>query len=121
MMQTHPIDLVREQLALVAFRFGQGLIGLVTALSLVGLMWVSSLQPADAAGPGLGPEFSASARAEGHLGVAALRLDGMGEAQTGVLAASTGVCRLVFDLDSEAPMNASCAPVALDLQVLTER
>lgn len=118
MMQTHPIDLVREQLALAAFRFGQGLIGLVTALSLVGLMWVSSLAPADAAGPVPGPEFSA--KAEGHLGVAALRAEGMAAAQTGVLATSSGVCRLVFDLESEAPLDATCVPVASDAQVLTQ-
>jgi hypothetical protein len=76
-------------------------------------MWVSSLRPADAAGPLPGPDFSASAKAEGHLGVAALRLDGAAEAQAGVqagvLTASTGVCRLVFDLEADDPLVADCA------------
>lgn len=115
MMQTHPIDLVREQLALVSFRFGQGLMGLATALALIGLMWVSSLRPADAAGPQLGPDFSASApdfsasaTVEGHLGVAALRLNGAGLAQAGAVAASASVCRLEIDLQSEAPLAADC-------------
>lgn len=108
MMQTHPIDLIREQLALVSFRFGQGLMGLATALALIGLMWVSSLRPADAAGPQLGPDFSASATVEGHLGVAALRLNGAGLAQAGAVAASASVCRLEIDLQSEAPLAADC-------------
>ena len=106
MMQTHPIDLVREQLALASLRFGQGLMGLASALALVGLMWVSSLRPADAAGPQLGPDFSASASAEGHLGVAALRLESAGLALS--VAASPSVCRLEIDLKSEAPLTANC-------------
>ena len=115
MMQTHPIDLIREQLALASLRFGQGLMGLASALALVGLMWVSSLRPADAAGPQLGPDFSASApdfsasaTVEGHLGVAALRLNGAGLAQAGAVAASASVCRLEIDLQSEAPLAADC-------------
>jgi hypothetical protein len=111
MMQTHPIDLVREQLALACFRFGQGLLGLATALALVGLMWASTLRPADAAGPSLATDISATAEAGGHLGVAAVRLQDSGLAEPGSPVTSAGVCRLELDLESEAPLAASCAPV----------
>lgn len=111
MMQTHPIDLIREQLAQISFRFGQGLVGLATALALVGLIWVSSMGRADAAGPLPASSITATAVAAGHLGVAALRLDGSVLAQTGALATSTSVCRLVLDPVADAPLTATCAPV----------
>ena len=111
MMQTHPIDLIREQLALAAFRFGQGLIGLTTALALIGLMWAASLRPADAAGPTVGFNVTVSATSVGHMGVTPLRLDGSVLAQTGTLATSASVCRLELDPASEAPLAATCAPV----------
>ena len=117
MMQTHPIDLIRDQLALAAFRFGQGLMGLATALALIGLMWAASLRPAVAAGPEPGATFTATAGAAGHLGVAALRLDGSVMAQTGVLATSASVCRLEFDLASEAPLATTCGPVPVMVMV----
>ena len=116
MMQTHPIDLVREQLALASFRFGQGVMGLASALALIGLMWVGSLRPADAAGPGINTDFTASAKAGGNLGVAALRPEGGVLAQTVVSAASTSVCRLELDLDSEVPLAADCAPAPVVTQ-----
>jgi len=111
MMQTHPIDLIREQLALAAFRFGQGLMGVATVLALIGVMWAASLRPADAAGPDAGPGFTATAQAVGHLGVASLRLDGSVLAQTGVLATSASVCRLEIDPEAAAPLAATCAPL----------
>jgi len=119
MMQTHPIDLIREQLSLAAFRFGQGLIGLTTALALIGLMWAASLRPADAAGPTLGSNFTARATAVGHMGVTPLRLHGSVLAQTGALAASTSVCRLELDPALEAPLAATCAPVPVPMVALT--
>ena len=111
MMQTHPIDLIREQLALVSLRLGQGLIGLATALALIGVMWASTLGQAAAAGPTLAPTITATATAGGHLGVAALRLDGSVLAQTGALATSESVCRLELDPETDAPFAATCAPV----------
>jgi hypothetical protein len=108
-MQEHPIDVVRSQMALAAQGLGQGVIGLLTALALIGIMWVSALRPADAAGQMLGPDFAASAVAEAHVGAAAVRLDGQSLAGTGVMASSLSVCRLVLDPGAEAP--ATCTPV----------
>lgn len=107
-MQDHPIDLVRDQLAQVAQGLGQGVIGLASALALVGLMWTASLKPADAAGPMAAPQITATAEARGHLGVTPLRLDGSVLAQTGVLATGTSVCRLVIDPVAADPLPATC-------------
>lgn len=109
MMQDHPIDLVRAQLAEAALRLGRGTMGLLSGLALIGLLWLTSLKPADAAGPIPTPDFVASARAQGHLGVAPLRLDGSVLAQTGVLTTSLSVCRLVLDAAADAPQPVTCA------------
>jgi len=109
MMQDHPIDLVREQLAEVAQGLGRGVMGLLSGLALIGLLWLTSLKPADAAGPASAPDFVASAEAQGHLGVAPLRLDGAVLAQTGALASGLSVCRLVLEPAADAPQPMTCA------------
>lgn len=114
MLQDHPIDLVREQLARVVRGLGNGALGLLSALGLIGLLWLTSLKPADAAGPMLppAPVITALAEAQGHLGVAPLRLDGSILAQTGALATGLTVCRLVLDPVAEGPQPGECAPPA---------
>ena len=97
-----------------------GVIGLASALALVGLMWTASLKPADAAGPMAAPQITATAEARGHLGVTPLRLDGSVLAQTGVLATGTSVCRLVIDPVAADPLPATCGPTAAVIQLPLE-
>lgn len=118
-MQDHPIDLVRAQLARVgkdALRSaGQGALGVATGLALIGLLWLGTLKPADAAGPAPapGPMIVATAQAQAHAGVSTLRLDGSVLAQTGALATSQSVCRLVIDPAATLPLQAECAAPAV--------
>jgi hypothetical protein len=118
-MQDHPIDMICAQLAQVGKGAGQGVLGLLMGLALIGGLWASTLRPADAAGPSALPPvfaapFTASASIGGHLGVTPLRLDGSVLAQTGVLATSLSVCRLVIDPAAQLPLPATCATQITD-------